>query len=379
MFRIRHRQQHDAIEPIVIQPHQMDHLRVFHEVARTLTTSLELTQILRAIMEQMAGFFGPERWSLLMIDQEAKDLFYAVVVGDGTESLKGLRVPLGSGVAGMVAATGNPLVVPSVATDPHWSRFARENPHLNIESIACFPIRSGEEALGVIQLFNFKFDLNQEFALSFLRTLCDYAAIAITNARSVDLIHKLTITDDCTGLFNARHLYTLLEEHVTAPGTPFCLLFIDLDRFKQVNDTHGHLVGSRLLAEIGNHIRQTLGPAHPAFRYGGDEFVVLMPGCDKISGAELTWHLRETLRETPFLAGEGLDLHITGSFGLATFPEDGDQVHSILRSADDMMYAVKNTTRDDVAIMGMPRRSGPPRALLGAHSHHEDAEAGTPA
>ena len=339
----------------------MDHLRVFHDVARTLTTSLELEDILRAIMEKMANFFGPERWSLLMIDPVAKELYYAIAVGEDSQSLKGLRVPLGSGVAGWVAATGNPLVVPNVSLDPHWSNFARMNPDLRIESIACVPIRAGTETLGVIQLLNSKLDLMSEYSISFLRILCDYAAIAIGNARSVTLIHELTITDDCTGLFNARHLYTRLDEvvmktHVGLP-VPFSLLFIDLDHFKSVNDTHGHLVGSRLLAEVGGLIRRVMGPGFEAYRYGGDEFVVLMPGAEKTTAVAITRTLCEMLREHTFLSGEQLALHVSGSFGLATYPEDGDTVHTILRAADSMMYEVKNTTRNDVAVMGVPRRT----------------------
>jgi len=337
----------------VIESRQMDHLRVFHDVARTLTTSLELEEILRAIMDKMANFFGPERWSLLMFDPVEKDLYYAIAVGEDSVSLRGLRVPLGQGVAGWVAATGNPLVVPNVSLDPHWSTFARNHPDLNIHSIACVPIRSGENTLGVIQL------LNSKYSISFLRILCDYAAIAIQNARSVTLIQELTITDDCTGLFNARRLYTMLDEKValTHAGrhVPFSLLFMDLDHFKCVNDTHGHLIGSRLLAEVGGLLKRVAGPRNPAFRYGGDEFVVLMPSADKVTAAGLTMALCDALREQTFLTGNNLALRITGSFGLATFPEDGDSVHSILRAADSMMYEVKNTTRDDIAIAGSPR------------------------
>src|SRR6266568_2238191 len=223
----------------------MDHLRVFHDVARALTSSLELEEILGAIMDKMAQFFGPERWSMLMVDDKCGELYYAFAVGENTESLKGLRVPLGEGVAGWVASTGNPLVVPDVALDPHWSAFANKHPDLKIKSIACVPVRSGNKTLGVIQLLNSKLDLLSEYSISFLRILCDYAAIAIQNARSVKLIHQLTITDDCTGLFNARHLYTLLDEqiqqHESRREHQFSLLFVDLDHFKQVNDTHGHL------------------------------------------------------------------------------------------------------------------------------------------
>lgn len=350
----------------------MDHLRVFHDVARTLTTSLELQEILSAIMEKMANFFGPERWSLLMVDEAAKDLYYAIAVGEDASTLKGLRVPLGQGVSGWVASTGNPLVVPNVGLDPHWSKFAKNHPDLNIHSIACVPIRSGENTLGVIQLLNSKLDLLSEYSISFLRILCDYAAIAIQNARSIKLIHELSITDDCTGLFNARRLYTMLEQKTAVTAVPFSLVFLDLDHFKSVNDTHGHLVGSRLLAEVGGMLRRVIGPENAAFRYGGDEFVVLMPGLDKATGAKLTYELCDRLRTSTFLTGEHLALKVTASFGVASFPGDGDTVHAILRSSDAMMYEVKNSTRNDVAVMGEPRNLTvvkpvmPERRTLGA-------------
>jgi diguanylate cyclase (GGDEF)-like protein len=358
----------------VIESRQMDHLRVFHDVARTLTGALELEEILLAIMDKMANFFGPERWSLLMIDPVANDLYYAIAVGEESASLRGLRVPLGQGVAGWVAATGNPLVVPNVSLDPHWSTFARNHPDLNIHSIACVPIRSGENTLGVIQLLNSKLDLLSEYSISFLRILCDYAAIAIQNARSVELIQTLSITDDCTGLFNARKLYTMLEEKVVSQHgkqVPFSLLFMDLDHFKSVNDKHGHLIGSRLLGEVGNLLKRMAGPDNAAFRYGGDEFVLLLPSANKAAAAQLTQQICDGLRNHAFLTGDGLGLRLTGSFGLATFPEDGDSVHTILRAADSMMYEVKNTTRDDVAIAGEARYmsalkpSKPERRIIG--------------
>jgi diguanylate cyclase (GGDEF)-like protein len=349
----------------VIESRQLDHLRVFHDVARTLTTSLELDDILRVIMEKMAGFFGPERWSLLMVDEKAGDLYYAIAVGEDAASLKGLRVPLGEGVAGWVASTGNPLIVPDVQLDPQWAAFARSHPELDIHSIACVPIRLGARTLGVIQLLNSKLDLLSEYAISFLRILCDYAAIAIRNAASVTRIRELTITDDCTRLYNSRHLFHLLEQQVALrerhQRVPFSLLFLDLDRFKSVNDTHGHLVGSRLLSEIGDLIQRTAGDQNPAFRYGGDEFVVLLPRQDKTGAIQIAFELRKALREAVFLESQSLGLRVSGSFGLATFPEDGVTVHAIMKAADTMMYEVKNGTRDNVAVHGMGLLKEPPR------------------
>ena len=199
-------------------------------------------------------------------------------------------------------------------------------------------------------MLNSKLDLLSEHSISFLRILCDYAAIAIQNARSMTLIQELTITDDVTGLFNARHLYTMLDEQV-ALGKVFSLMFVDLDHFKSVNDTHGHLIGSRLLAEIGGLLKRSLGPNNAAFRYGGDEFVALLPGMGKAAASGTTMALCEDLRNARFLEGAGLSLHVSGSFGLATFPEDGDTVQTILRSADTMMYEAKKT-RNNVAVAG---------------------------
>lgn len=334
-----------------------DELKLFHEVAQALTSNLELEPLLRAILGKMEEYFGPERWSLLMVDEETGDLHYALTTGSSTVPA-GTKLRKGEGIAGWVARTGEPLVVPDVRLDRDWSRFAREHPELNLHSIACLPLRHGNRTLAVLQLHNSKLELMPGSSLSFLRVLCDYAAIALQNARQVNLVHRLTITDDCTGLFNARYLYTLLEQEIhTAlkpalkPGTGhFSLLFFDLDRFKSINDTYGHLVGSRLLAEAGSLIKRTLGPQHAAFRYGGDEFVALLRGLDKSEASAAAANLRDKLRETDLLTGENMALRVTASFGLATFPQDGADLHSIIRAADTMMYCAKAEGRDCLVV-----------------------------
>jgi diguanylate cyclase (GGDEF)-like protein len=368
-----------------IDSRHMESLRVFHEVARALTSNLELDALLRSIMAKMEEFFGPDHWSLLLLDQETSELYYALSAVDEETfevgPMRNLRIPLGEGAAGHVALTGNPLVVPDVDADPAWSRYAEAHPELNLRSMACLPIRHGERTFGVLQINNSRLDLVSNSSAAFLRVLCDYAAIALENARQVRLAHHLSITDDCTGLFNARHLYTLLEQEVeqATPGAHknrvvpiqqphFSLLFLDLDQFKTDNDRYGHLAGSRLLAEAGNLLKRTLGPDHAAFRYGGDEFVVLLRGLDKPAASELTHLLCSRLAGERFLPGEGLALTVTGSFGLATFPQDGATLHDLIRSADTMMYAAKAAGRNCVAVADSSHPGTSPLSQTSRHS-----------
>jgi diguanylate cyclase (GGDEF)-like protein len=362
-----------------IDSRQMDSLRVFHEVARALTSNLNLDALLRSIMAKMEEFFGPEHWSLLMVDEDTGELYYALSTGMDESMLRDLRLKPGEGIAGYVAATGNPLVVADVSSDPDWSRYSQAHPELGLRSIACLPIRHGDRTLGTLQLNNSRLDLLPESSIAFLRVLCDYAAIALENARHMKLIHHLSITDDCTGLFNSRHLYTLLEQEIAnhvsktafrvVPITKphFSLLFLDLDHFKRVNDRHGHLVGSRLLAEVGNLLKRLLGPDHAAFRYGGDEFVALLRGLEKPAATELSQRILEQLSQTRFLTGEGLSLSVTASLGLATFPQDGSSLHDLIRAADTMMYTAKESGRNQLIVAGGTTPSPHPSPGLSRH------------
>jgi diguanylate cyclase (GGDEF)-like protein len=331
---------------------QSRELTIFHDVAKALTSSLNLDSILQTIMEKMAEYFRPDTWSLLMVDEEKEELYFAIAVGSAAEVLSKARLKVGEGIAGWVARHGQPLIVPDVAADQRFSSRLDEITRLQTHSVICVPLRSKHRVLGVIQLINADVSLSEQ-EMFFLQALCDYAAIAIENARSVEKIQELTITDDCTGLFNARHLYKTLETEVYRSarfGYQFSVIFIDLDHFKAVNDTHGHLVGSRLLAEIGYLIKAQLRLIDFAFRYGGDEFVVLLPQTGKDQAVVVARRLQESLRNGNFCAEQGLNLPVRASMGLATFPHDAQTPHDIIRQADEMMYVVKNTTRDNIGV-----------------------------
>ena len=329
-------------------------LLVFHNIARALTSALDRDAVLKAILQQMDRFFQPQTWSLLLLDEEKKDLFYAVAVGIPVEELSQIRVKLGDGIAGWVAEHGETLIVPELGSDTRFkSAFAAAQP--GVRSVIAIPLRPGSKTLGVVQLFNCHLDTLTDYTLSFLHVLCDYAAVAIDKSRAVERIQELTITDDCTGLHNVRHLYSTMTKELERARRfkdQFSLIFIDLDRFKEVNDHYGHLVGSRLLAEVGNRVQSGVRSVDSAFRYGGDEFVVLLPGTKKGAAAQTAHRLRVALRSAKYLVNENLEISISASFGVATFPEDGYSVHEMIGAADEAMYRVKNTERDGVGVAG---------------------------
>ncbi len=335
------------------QTRQSQELTIFHDVAKALTSSLDLDSILQTIMEKMAEYFRPDTWSLLMVDEKNNDLYFAIAVGAAAEALKNERLKLGEGIAGWVAKHGEQVISADASNDPRFAKRVDERTQCQTHSVICIPLRSRLRVLGVIQLVNVDLSQFNEPEVFFLQALCDYAAIAIENARWVEKIQELTITDDCTGLYNARHLYKTLETEVYRSarfGYEFSVLFIDLDHFKSVNDTHGHLVGSKLLAEIGYLVKAQLRLIDYAFRYGGDEFVVLLPQTSKDQALVVAKRLRDAMRASNFCRTEGLNLNVRASIGLATYPHDARDAHDIIRQADEMMYLVKNTTRDNIGI-----------------------------
>lgn len=329
-------------------------IAIFNEIGKTLTSSLTVNEVLEKILYKVAEFFSPENWSLLLVDEQSRELYFEIVVGEfkHTEKLKDIRVKVGEGVAGWVAKTGRPLFVPSVDEEPHFSKKFDVATEFSTESIICIPLKIRDKVLGVIELIN-KNDISplHRYDMEILTTVADYAAIALENARNYEEVQRLTITDDITGLYNARHLHKLLQleiEQAQFQQTRFSLIFFDLDFFKNVNDTHGHLIGSRLLGKVGRLVAGHLGEEYLAARYGGDEFVLILPRTTKQQALEFCRTLQRDLNTHRFFADEGLNISLTASFGIATFPEDATTKEAILHVADERMYRVKDRQRNDI-------------------------------
>ena len=351
---------------------------VFQELGKALTSSLQLDQVLRTIMEKIDEFLRPDNWSLLLLDEAKQELYFELAVGKASTALKDVRIKMGQGIAGWVAQQGQTVVVPDTAKDTRFLGHIDEKTKVETQSIVAVPVKFRNTCLGVIELINCVgpdgFDPRD---LKLLEALSDFAAIALENARHVKRIHELTITDDCTTLYNARHMGFILDTEIYRSqryNYEFSLVFIDLDHFKQVNDTHGHLVGSRLLGEIGTALKNRCRLIDFAFRYGGDEFVLLLPQTSKENALNVARRLHKLIRETVWLKEDDLNIHVTPSLGVASYPVDSRGKEGLLHLADEAMYLVKNTCRDSVAAanIGLLPDTMPKQAAAAAGTQHQD-------
>lgn len=189
--------------------------------------------------------------------------------------------------------------------------------------------------------------------LSAMRALLEPPAIALDNALALKKAEALSVTDDLTRLYNSRYLNQVLRretKRAARGGRPLSVLFIDLDGFKQVNDRHGHLAGSKALVEAAAVIRGCARETDVVARFGGDEFALILPETGRDGAIAVAERIAERLRRFTFLAAEGLLVHLTASIGVATLPDNAGSAEELIRAADTAMYQVKARGKNGIHV-----------------------------
>jgi len=323
------------------------------DIGQALTSTFDLNEVISLIMKNMTRLFELENWALLLVDDESGELYFEVAIEHENKNLNGLRFKSDEGVAGWVLKEKKTLIIEDVTKDDRFTGHIDKLTSFKTKNIVAVPLNFRDKTIGVLELVNCKDPKEiKGTQLKLLTLLADFAAIAISNAKHYQYVNQLTIIDDLTGLHNARHLHHILDEEISKcmqKNTHLTLIFLDIDHLKKINDIHGHLAGSEIISEFGQVIKTVLRPGDYGARYGGDEFIVILPRTSKVEAMDIANTLRKNILEKYFLVSMGLGLHLTASFGVATFPDDANSKDAIIKIADDLMYKVKRSTRNAIA------------------------------
>jgi diguanylate cyclase (GGDEF)-like protein len=341
----------------------------------TLDKSVDLGLVLKEIVEWANRFVPSEAGSILLDDpilkiDSSRDgrLYFAACFGMQSDMLVGTSISASEGIAGQTYHGGQPYISEDVSRDQKFlERIDRETSYTT-KSIICAPIKINNSIIGIIELINRQdrdnFDHND---LLLLEIFAGYTGQLMEKALAAREFEDLSQSDNLTGLYNDRHFFKMLREVVeeaAAKGGDVSLIFFDLDRFKEINDAHGHLAGSRVLSEIGYIMRGVfLYTGAVMARYGGDEYAIILPGKPVEEAAGQAESLRSAIEDFTFLKEPGrmgepaLNISgiITASVGIASFTRNVKPGRSaemlaeaLLKAADMAMYQSKNSGKNKV-------------------------------
>jgi diguanylate cyclase (GGDEF)-like protein len=333
---------------------QVDRLLATIEFSKALVSAYDMETLLTAILERIKAIIPAANWSLLLIDPPTGELYFAVIVGLAPDKVKDIRLKPGEGIAGTVAQTGKPIFIPNVDQDPRFAARVDRITGFDTRSIIALPLIIRGEVIGVFEVVNVEEErFFREKYLPHLTILADYVAIAVDNVHNLQKLEARTFIDEVTGFYNTRYLIHELDRLIPQflnQGEHFSVVFLDLDNFKTVVDRYGHLRGSKVLGQVARVIHGVLGPEDSLVRYGGDEFIILMPRRAQPEALETTRRLRRSLNQTAFLQDEGLEVKVTASYGIASLPEDARDREKLLLIADRAMFGSKDRGRDRILV-----------------------------
>ncbi|HYX22912.1 MAG TPA: sensor domain-containing diguanylate cyclase [Thermoanaerobaculia bacterium] len=369
-----------------LEPVQLERFLERRRANPNFPLELSLAENLVEVLRRANSFVPSAAGSILLDDpSDKKDdrrqntLTFIAAFGEKSSCLVGQAIPADQGIAGRVYMTGETYSTPYAPSDRFFYRAMDEQTRYQTQSLVAIPIRIEHEVCGVLELINRRDapGYSQEDR-NLLEIFAGYISISIQNVLDGRQAQEIAKRDNLTGLYNDRYLHIALADTIRrcrAEGLDLSLLFLDLDYFKHVNDTHGHLAGSQVLREVGHLLRRMVGRlAGIAARYGGDEFVLLLPGYEIEAAIDAAEDIRAEVVGSTFCAGPG-DIQpdplylkgITCSIGIATLrlhlepdlPLEASK-STLLRLADAAMYVAKETGRNKTALAGQPvrRRSG---------------------
>ena len=328
------------------------------ELTKSITPIQNYETLTRTILDMSAHLLKAEQGSLMLIDQETDALCLEAKKGVTDGMWDDVRINRGEGIAGRVAQSGESILVEDLENDPRIRQKNRLN--YKTHSFVSVPLKIDERIIGVLNLSDkISGEVFNEDDLSLIQSFATQAAIVMERQlfiNKTEELKKLTITDPLTGLLNRRYLTERLKNELARSERhlhPLCLLMLDLDGFKRCNDSRGHLFGDSILKNVAKILYHTVRSMDIVARYGGDEFMVLLPETGEPMAKDIAERmLSNIMRKVALPPDEAAPgpRTLTASIGIACFPEHGDTVELLLENVDKAMYRAKNMGKNRIEV-----------------------------
>jgi diguanylate cyclase (GGDEF)-like protein/putative nucleotidyltransferase with HDIG domain len=312
-----------------------------YQIAQTMGTSLGVTDSMAHIASKLTTLVPFSACTLFLYDQAADVLRCRFATGTDFELMQQLTLKSGQGLQGWVARNRRSLVNARPSSD---LEAAGSSLPTALQSALVCALVFEDRVIGTLAVYHTVPSFYQEDHRRLLDRVCEQAAAVINNAIVHEQTHEASLTDPLTGLPNSRFMVTHLSGELARAArlnTEVSLLVLDLDDFKEINDTYGHHVGDRALRDVAQVLRAVIRPYDICVRYAGDEFIVVLAGCGRDEAENKRQELQQAIGNTVFEARPGMPIPLSISAGSAVFPHDGDSYESLLAKADSRMYRDK--------------------------------------
>jgi len=339
---------------------------IFCNIGTVITSSLNPKEVFKRVMKIIGDYFSPRNWSLLLMEENTGRLRFEIAMGGNANKLKKIYIENGEGIVGWVCQNGKPVVVEDAQNDPRFSPRMDKILGFTTRSVICVPLLNGSNrVVGAIELINkivppsLKYDSDgsassaaeitpseetfTEVDMKILSSIGTFTGIAAENAFLHQKVKEMSMIDPLTGINNRLYFNEMLhreKKRVIRYNHTICMLMIDVDGFKKINDTYGHLTGDKVLQSVADILKSSVRDSDILARFGGDEFVIIMPLAVEREGHNLADRIRTLINQwNAKQMIPGLKLSVS----IGVHASGKDDVNNLLLKADDELYRDKNS------------------------------------
>lgn len=326
-------------------------LALLYKIGQGISTTIDLQELLDRVTDLVQRHLALREFAVLLLDDERRYLRVRAAYGfQEDDHVQDMVFRVGEGISGEVARSGTMILVPDTHADPRYLHYRRESRERG--ALVSIPLEYKQEILGVVNFGRRGARSFSDSDTQLLQLVANQISIAIANARLYSQTRELAIRDDLTGLYNRRHFLEVLQvewKRALRFRRGLAVLMIDVDHFKAFNDTHGHLYGDEVLRQIADILRRNLREVDTLARFGGEEFIALLPDTDKAGALHVGEKLRRIVDAERFPVPDSTIFQsLTISVGVSVYPDDALQIDDLIDHADVGLYEAKDGGRNRV-------------------------------